>query len=1047
VRKKIIFFAGQDSADLSQKSQGKGLSFYFSLLTFSFLAFPASVLAEGGSLGVVRSGDNATQWMGITTRLSQSGISYCVVDLPNVEKAGDLTGATVLFLPNIESLTAQQAIALSEFIKKGGRLIVSGPAGNLSTPEVRQMLRGILGAYWAFPLSEPSTLKPKTASQSKDAAARTLSGTVHGGVIVPTSINSQTAATWSLNDNPPAVVTTNRTTFLGWRWGVDSVASIQTDLAWLQSALSRYGVKTGTASFINQTPGNCFPPNTVPVAAASRVQPRPQSLPVDKEGRRGRVQGSRREIPNSQSSVLTPQWRDANSQSSVLTPEWRDANSPSSVLIPQSRVSNTQSRVPNPQARVPNPQARVPNPQSRVSDTQSRVSDTQSRVSNTQARVSDTQLPVLNLQSPIPSTRYPIPSTQSLVLNLQSPIPSTQVLTRDPAERVATAGIRVTPGAEVITPQEAYAMRLELENLINRVESALLTADAANSSVRIASGNLSNFQSSFSATVAATSPVSTQQSAANTLLQAREVLRNMPDLINRRDYPTARIEWVKARQSLWNLYPIDRTVETSEIRAIWLDRGSIIQAGSEQGLAKVFDRLAQAGINTVFFETVNAGYPIYPSKVAPESNPQIKGWDPLASAVKLAHERGMELHAWVWTFAIGNQRHNTILNQPESYLGPVLTAHPDWANYDNRGNIIPVGQTKPFLDPANPEVRSYLLKLFEEIVSRYKVDGLQLDYIRYPFQDPNRGYVYGYGGAARQQFQQLTGVDPITISPGNNALWQRWTEFRTNQVNSFVAEVSQMLRQKRSNLLLSVAVFAYPEAERIQRLQQNWEVWARRGDVDFVSPMAYAQDTNSFQQLAQPWLVNESLGGVLVLPGILLLNLPEMGAIDQIQFVRDFPNGGYSLFALEHLSNSLQNIFSRTQPTVRRDAKEPIPLRQPFAAAANRYAVLQREWNFLLAKNELVLAPAERALYNSQSVALANSLNRLAKEANGSNFEAAKRDLSLFRSQFSGWMRLHSMRNSYQVQIWNNRLASLERLLNYGERVVLKRSNSAASQR
>ncbi|MFB2934661.1 glycoside hydrolase family 10 protein [Aerosakkonemataceae cyanobacterium BLCC-F154] len=940
----------------------------FCLLPSAFCLFSSAALAEGVSLGVVRSGDNATQWMGITNRLNQSGVAYCVVDLQSVQQATDLTGTKVLFLPNVESLSPQQAIALMEWMKKGGRLIVSGPAGNLSAPEVRQMLRGVLGAYWAFPLSEPSTLKPsKTANQQKDSES-SLRGVVHGGVVIPTTLSSQTAATWSVKDSPPAVVNTNRTTFFGWRWGVDAVANVQTDLAWLKSALNRYGVKS-VSGVSTATVGNCVSPNAVPVAVAPVVQ-RSRGA----EGQRGRgAEGQRGR------GVEEQRGRGVEGQRGNTLPTSPPLNLATSV-------------VPSAQSPIPSPQSPIPNPQSRRTGI----------------------LPVTpNPQSPVP--------------NPQSPIP-------DPTERVAAAGIRVAPGAEAISPSEAIAMRQELENLIGRVESALLTANAGNNSVRIAEGKGGNTPT----TVAATGLTNNQLSATNTLQQAREVVQSLPGLIANRDYGNARSQWLKSRQSLYNLYPLDRLVENSEIRAIWLDRGTIVQAGSEQGLAKVFDRLAQAGINTIFFEVVNAGYSIYPSKVAPEQNPLTKGWDPLEAAVKLAHERGMELHAWVWTFAIGNQRHNTILNQPQDYLGPVLTANPGWANYDRQGNIIPVGQTKPFLDPANPEARRYLLKLFEEIVSRYKVDGLQLDYIRYPFQDPQRGFIYGYGGAARQQFQQLTGVDPINIYP-NHPLWQKWTEFRTEQVNSFVAEVAQMLRQKRSDLILSVAVFGYPEAQRIQMLQQHWEVWARRGDVDLVLPMAYAQDTNRFQQLAQPWLTSESLGSTLVLPGILLLNLPDLSAIDQIQLVRDSPNGGYALFAMEHFSNSLLGIFNRTQPTVRRDNKEPFPLRQPFAAAANRLTILQREWNFLLSSNQLLMTQSEREQYNTQSTALLKALNRLAEKPNASNLDAAKKALKLFRFQFSGWMRLHSMRNNYQVQTWNNRLASLERLLNYGERIVLKR--------
>jgi uncharacterized lipoprotein YddW (UPF0748 family) len=405
----------------------------------------------------------------------------------------------------------------------------------------------------------------------------------------------------------------------------------------------------------------------------------------------------------------------------------------------------------------------------------------------------------------------------------------------------------------------------------------------------------------------------------------------------------------------------------------------------------------------------------------------------------------MELHAWVWTFAAGNQIHNTILGQPANYLGPVLTANPSWANYDNRGNIIPIGQTKPFLDPANPEVRQYLMRLFEEIVTRYKVDGLQLDYIRYPFQDPAAGRIYGYGRAARQQFQQQYGVDPMRISPRDRTRWQQWTEFRTTQINSFVAEVSQMLRQRRSNLILSVAVFGYPEPERIQKLQQNWEVWARQGDVDLIVPMTYAPDTNRFQQLAQPWLKHTNLGSSLISPGIYLLRLPEVGAIDQIQLVRDLPSGGYSLFALEHFGNNLQAILSRTQGIRQGNTKEPIPFREPFAAAAARFGSLSQEWNFLLDTNQLRLEIA-RSNWTSKTEELATALNKLAQEPNASNFAAARQSLTTFRTQFPMWMSLHTTQNWYQVQTWENRLLSMERLLNYGERILINRQNTPNAQ-
>ncbi|MCL1469122.1 family 10 glycosylhydrolase [Argonema antarcticum A004/B2] len=929
------------------KKQKIKLEYLFRLFLLPFYLVPwlclemllpfSAASAQGIRLGVVRSPDNATQWSGITTRLSESGVPYCVVDLEKIKNVADLNGVTVLFLPNVESLTQEQTLALEAWMSKGGRAIASGPVGNLSPPGVRQMLRSLLGAYWAFPLSEPEALQPMR-TRTQEWVRQELTGTIHGGVIIPTSLNSQTAATWTISDSPPAVVTTNRATFLGWRWGVNTAASAQLDLGWLKAALSRYGNIAQAGVSPPPTSANCVAPGALPnVAAAPRQTPTTAVRGSGGAGERGRGRAGE-------------------------------------------------------------------------------------------------QSPIANRQSPI--------------ANRQSPV--------DPTERVATAGIRVAPNGEPIAPKEAIAMRQELQNLLGRVESAILAVNSAslNTGVQVAGGaaepgRKETISISSSSTVASTSPISTQNTALGTLQNAREVLQAFPQLIAKRDYATARSQWLQARSNLWNLYPTSSPIVQSEIRAIWLDRGSIVQAGSERGLAKIFDGLAQAGINTVFFETVNAGYTIYPSQVAPEQNPLTKGWDPLAAAIKLAHERGMELHAWVWTFAVGNQRHNAILNLSPDYPGPIISAHPDWANYDNQGRMIPAGQTKPFLDPANPEVRRYLLSLCDEILSRYNVDGLHLDYIRYPFQDPSRGSVYGYGKAARQLFQEMAGVDPMKISPSNRPMWQKWTEFRTSQINSFVAEVSHMARQRRPNLIMSAAVFGYPVQERIQKLQQNWEVWAKRGDVDLVVPMAYAQDTNRFSQLTAPWLSSPDLSSTLVLPGILLLNLPEISAIDQIQFVRDLPNGGYSLFAFEHFSDRLRSIFNRTQGNNGASLKEPIPYRQPFASAASGFASLQREWGFLVQTqtNQLQMAEGMRSSFSTQGSALSTALNQLAQQPTPTNFAAARNSLKSFRSQFRNWMSQHSTQNSYQVQTWDNRLANLEKLLNYGERVLLNRPNSSATQR
>jgi uncharacterized lipoprotein YddW (UPF0748 family) len=607
-----------------------------------------------------------------------------------------------------------------------------------------------------------------------------------------------------------------------------------------------------------------------------------------------------------------------------------------------------------------------------------------------------------------------------------------------------------------LTAAQVTVMTQELKNLIGRFESALLAANAMNSNVNLPTGAAieqflvaSSKAGSRPEEAPSSDPKAVTDSAIRALIEARMGLQNFLKAIAKNDYDGARRQWFQARRRLWDNYPTDRKLAQPEIRAIWLDRGTIVRAKSEQDLVKIFDQLAAAGFNTVFFETVNASYPIYPSRVAPEQNPLVKGWDPLAAAVKLAHQRGMELHAWVWMFAAANQRHNAILNQPTNYQGPLLTAHPDWAMFDQRGRLFDPNTNKAFLDPANPEVRSYLMALLEEIVTRYEVDGIQLDYIRYPFQDLKANQTYGYGKAARQQFKELTGIDPIQVLPSNRDLWQKWTDFRIRQIDNFVVTVSTHLRKQRPSVILSAAVFPLPRSARLQRLQQNWEDWAIQGNIDLVVPMTYALETSGLQKLAQPVLMQSTLSSALTLPAIRLLNLPSVVAIDQTQLLRDSPTSGYALFAVENFDVTLQSIFRRTQgagDNISVTSQSPIPYRQPFQAAAERYAALQREWSFLLANHQILLQQPVLSEWGKQADTLSTLLNQLAKEPSMEKLLSAKAYLVSFRSQFQRLMQSQAATQPYQVQVWDNRLATLEQLLRYGERTILNPQRPQAAK-
>ena len=878
-------------------------------------ALPGLTQPQPIVLGVVQSPDNAALWPEITNRLEAleaAGLPYQVIDWEQVDEASDLGQVTVLFLPNVETIAAEQLLALQAWMNQGGRLIVSGPTGTRSSAGVQRALQSFLGASWSTALAQPATLQPVNSPNQRWLGDGDATTAITAGVLLPSGLASQPVATWrgteGANGNAAAIVVTEQTIFLGWRWG-STDASAPFDQSWLRAAIARY-----------------------------------QEDPIR--------------------------------------------------ITPQSPIASPGEQPP---------------------------------------------------PSPAPTARSPVPTPPATAARPSRP----PLSTLDPAEQTAPPGLQIEGNHLPISVAEANAMRQELQSLIGRFESALLSADSVSANPDLASVE-ARMPTRSPAEDAKSVTASAEASAVSenpTLAQAQQNLAQFSELIRARNYGAARQQWLQTRQLLWDHFPTDRPLKQAEIRAIWLDRGTIVQAGSQQGLARLFDRLAASGINTIFFETVNAGYPIYPSQVAPQQNPLTQGWDPLEAAVELAHQRGMELHAWVWTFAAGNQAHNVVINAPIQDPGPVLRAHPDWANYDNRGNMIPPGQGKPFLDPSNPAVRDYLQQLFAEIVTEYEVDGLQLDYIRYPFQNAAAGHTYGYGMAARQQFQQQTGVDPLTLSPQRSPqLWQQWTVFRTQQVSSFVADTSQRLRRLKPDLILSAAVFALPEQERVQKIQQNWEVWARQGDVDLIVTMSYAQDTHRLQQLAGPWLTEQAnLGSALVLPGIRLLGLPRSAVVDQIQALRDLPSGGYSLFAAENLNTdtSLQEILNRTQGHVRSETQDPVPYRQPFAAAASRYTALQREWSYLLGQGQLRIRNRDLEPWRSQAQTLSETLKDLAENPDRQRLRQAERELASFRSQFRQWMHLQALNQEYRVKTWENRLTALKELLDYGERLTLEADSNS----
>lgn len=266
-------------------------------------------------------------------------------------------------------------------------------------------------------------------------------------------------------------------------------------------------------------------------------------------------------------------------------------------------------------------------------------------------------------------------------------------------------------------------------------------------------------------------------------------------------------------------------------RPVWIDRWDW---KTKADIEAAIDRAHDFGFDTVVFQVRGNGTVFFPSGIevwAEQFGHQDPGFDPLGVAVAAAHVRGMKLCAWV------NMMPGWVGVQAPGDARQLLRVHPEWFLLDAETRL-PERKASKYLglNPCLPEVRRYLSDLCREIVTRYDVDGLQLDYIRFPEPEP-AGREVGLDPGTMNLFARATGRS----SSDRSALpaWQR------ECVTRLVADVRSALTASGRRIPLSAAVFADVQVAR-EKVRQDWPEWCRRGLVDAVVPMNYTEDDTLF---------------------------------------------------------------------------------------------------------------------------------------------------------------------------------------------------------
>lgn len=375
-----------------------------------------------------------------------------------------------------------------------------------------------------------------------------------------------------------------------------------------------------------------------------------------------------------------------------------------------------------------------------------------------------------------------------------------------------------------------------------------------------------------------------------------------------RIFITLCLAWATLAPTLVSAQPAHSPVSADvsyEVRAVWLTTlmgldwpaapatSAESRSAQQQQLCRMLDRLHEAGINTVFFQARLRGTTAYPSAIEPWDGVfggrpgQSPGYDPLRFALDECHRRGMELHAWVVAFPVCKV---AVARQLGSRALPAR--HPDLCQRCG---------DQWMMDPGVPGTATYLAAFCGKLARRYDIDGIHLDYIRYPepgipFNDAATYRRYGNGQ--------------------NKAAW------RTANVNRCVKAIHDSVKAVRPWIKMSCSpVGKFADLARYSSygwnardaVNQDAQRWLKEGWMDMLCPMMYF-DGNHYYPFLADWREHDSGRPVVPGLGIYFLNPREknwslLTVQRQMNVARLAGLGGIAFFRAKFLLNNEKGLY------------------------------------------------------------------------------------------------------------------------------------------
>lgn len=372
---------------------------------------------------------------------------------------------------------------------------------------------------------------------------------------------------------------------------------------------------------------------------------------------------------------------------------------------------------------------------------------------------------------------------------------------------------------------------------------------------------------------------------------------------------------------------INRTAEVTtmtEFRGLWVTRFDWTFFGrpvTTTDLDAIVDNAASAHFNALLFQIRGTGDAFYSSTLEPWasrlSGQTTKtlgvdpGWDPLAYMITRAHASGLQVHGYMnvyptWLCDSVGPTNTTAPLHPFwtwTYASPYPNRTLQWREWTNGDppaamNLIPANQggtcsTDGYLwaSPANPLVQSHIVSVAVDLTTRYDLDGLHLDLVRYS------GSNYSTDPATMAAFSAALQITPsLTITA-----WR--PQFQRDQVSGLVARIYSATTAIKPNLLFSAAV--WPNySDGYNGFYQASKDWLAGGYMDANMPMLYTSDI--LNDLPK-WITRtqgfiDDAHGRWLIPGISGAYTETTPLFDRIAAARSLGAPGVAIFSYSGLN-------------------------------------------------------------------------------------------------------------------------------------------------